>query len=162
MLRQFMEAASLQMTHDYHLGALVSAASAAELLGWCSAGATSTDQAGKRLRAGVRFLEGVGPAYRGSDQRPEADLVGRVYNLRNFGAHGAAHGKQLTLDRALTMWLLRSLTRALDGFWASDGDQRRHQRSPRPRSPPSTPGGNRSLSARCSTTWPRGTCLARR
>ena len=33
MLRQFMEAAGLQMAHDYHLGALVSAASAAELLG---------------------------------------------------------------------------------------------------------------------------------
>jgi len=51
-----------------------------------------------------------------------------VYNLRNFGAHGAAHGKRLTLDRALTMWLLRSLTRALDDFWADNGDLRRHQR----------------------------------
>lgn len=128
MLRQFIEAAGLQMTHDYHLGALVSAAAAAELLGWCCTGATSTDHAGKRLRAGVRFLEGVGPAYPGSDKRLEADLVGRVFNLRNFGAHGAAHGNRLILDQALTMWLLRSLARALDGFWANDGDQHRHQR----------------------------------
>jgi len=128
MLRQFMEAAGLQMSHAYHLGALVSAASAAELLGWCSTGATNTDHAGKRLRAGVLLLEQVGSAYRGSDQRPEADLVARVFNLRNFGAHGAAHGKQLVLDQALTMWLLRSLARALDDFLADIGDRRRHQR----------------------------------
>jgi hypothetical protein len=128
MLRQFMEAAGLQMSHSNHLGALVSAASAAELLGWCSSGATNTDHAGKRLRAGVQLLEQVGPAYRGSDQRSEADLVARLFNLRNFGAHGAAHGKQLVLDQALTMWLLRSLSRALDEFWADSGDLRRHQR----------------------------------
>jgi hypothetical protein len=128
MLRQFMEAAGLQMTHDYHLGALVSAASAAELVGWCYTGATGSDHAGKRLRAGLRFLEEVGPAYFGSDRRPEVDLVGRISNLRNFGAHGAAHGKRLILDQALTMWLLRSLASALDGFWANDGDKRRHQR----------------------------------
>jgi hypothetical protein len=128
MLRQFMEAAGLQMSHAYHLEALVSAASAAELLGWCSTGATNTDHAGKRLRAGVLLLEQVGPAFRGSDQRSEADLVARVFSLRNFGAHGAAHGQQLVLDQALTMWLLRSLSRALDEFWAVIGDLRRHQR----------------------------------
>jgi hypothetical protein len=50
-----------------------------------------------------------------------------VFNLRNFGAHGAARAKRLTLDQALTMWLLRSLTTALDSFWANDGDKRRHQ-----------------------------------
>jgi hypothetical protein len=127
MLRHFIEAAGLQMHHEYHLGALLSA-SATELLGWCSTGATSTDQAGKRLREGVRFLQGVGPSYLGSDHRPEDDLVGRVSNLRNFGAHGAAHGKRLVLDGALTVWLLRSLARALDSFWADDGDQSRHQR----------------------------------
>jgi hypothetical protein len=111
MLRQFMEAAGLQMSRDYHLGALVSAASAAELLGWCSTGATTTDHAGKRLRAGVLLLEQAGPAYRGSDQQPEADLVARVFNLRNFGAHGAAHGKQLILDRALMSTASESLQR---------------------------------------------------
>ena len=35
MLRQFIEAAGLQLASQYHVGALVSAASAAELLGWC-------------------------------------------------------------------------------------------------------------------------------
>jgi hypothetical protein len=83
------------MAHDYHLGALVSAASAAELLGWCYTGATASDHAAKRLRVGLRFLEGIGPSYAGSDRRLATDVVGRVFNLRNFGAHGAAHGKRL-------------------------------------------------------------------
>jgi hypothetical protein len=88
MLRQFREAASLQMAHDYHLGALVSAASAAELLGWCYTGATASDHAAKRLRVGLRFLEGIGPSYAGSDRRLATDVVGRVFNLRNFGRTG--------------------------------------------------------------------------
>jgi hypothetical protein len=128
MLRHFMEAAGLQMTHDFHLGALVSAASAAELVGWCYTGATGSDPAGKRLRAGLRFLEEVGPAYFGSDRRPEVDLVGRVFNLRNFGAHGAAHGKQLILDQALTMWLLRSPRISTRRLLGQQRRQRRQQR----------------------------------
>jgi hypothetical protein len=117
----------LQMAHDYHLGALVSAASAAELLGWCYTGATASDHAAKRLRVGLRFLEGIGPSYAGSDRRLATDVVGRVFNLRNFGAYGAAHGKRLVLDRALTMWLLRSFATALDRFWAQ-----RRRRAPAP------------------------------
>ena len=88
MVRQFREAAGLQMAHDYHLGALVSAASAAELLGWCYTDATASDDAAKRLRVGLRFLEGIGPSCAGSDRRLATDVVGRVFNLRNFGAHG--------------------------------------------------------------------------
>jgi hypothetical protein len=63
----------------------------------------------------------------GSDRRLATDVVGRVFNLRNFGAHGAAHGKRLVLDRALTMWLLRSFATALDRFWAQ-----RRRRAPAP------------------------------
>jgi hypothetical protein len=80
----------------------------------------------KRLRAGLRFLEGIGPSCAGSDRRLATD-VGRVFNLRNFGAHGAAHGKRLVLDRALALWLVRSLATALDGFWAQ-----RRRRAPAP------------------------------
>jgi hypothetical protein len=97
-------------------------------VGWCYKGAVSTDQAGKRLGDGVHYLQKVGPPYHGSVYHPAADLAAWVRNVRNFGAHGAAHGKQLTLDRVLTVWLLRSLARALDIFWASEGDLSRHQR----------------------------------
>jgi hypothetical protein len=128
MLRQFIEAAGLQLAHEYHVGALVSAASAAELLGWCCTGATnSKDEPSKRLRQGVEYLQRVGPSYVGSDHQPVADLVGRVRELRNFGAHGAAHGEHLILDRSLIVWLLRSLSGALDAFWVDDGDQRRRE-----------------------------------
>jgi hypothetical protein len=128
MLRQFIEAAGLQLSQEYHVGALMSAASAAELVGWCYKGSDSSDQAGKRLGDGVHFLQEVGPPYHGSVYHPAADIAAWVRNVRNFGAHGAAHGKQLTLDRVLTVWLLRSLARALDVFWANEGDVSRHQR----------------------------------
>jgi hypothetical protein len=128
MLRQFIEAAGLQLSQEYHVGALVSAASAAELVGWCYKGETSTDRAGNRLSDGVRYLQEVGPAYGGFIYQSAADLASWVRDIRNFGAHGAAHGKHLILDRVLTVWLLRSLARALDVFWADDGDRSRHQR----------------------------------
>jgi len=44
MLRQFVEAAGLQLRNEYHVGALVSAAPAAELLGWCCTGATNSKE----------------------------------------------------------------------------------------------------------------------
>jgi hypothetical protein len=129
MLRQFIEAAGMQLGHQYHVGALVSAASAAELLGWCCTGATnSKDEPWKRLRDGVEYLEAVGPPNPGTVHRPAADLVGWVRSIRNFGAHGAAYGEHLILDRVLTVWLLRSLARALDVFWVKEGDLGRHQR----------------------------------
>jgi hypothetical protein len=129
MLRQFIEAAGMQLGHQYHVGALVSAASAVELLGWCCTGATSSkDEPWKRLRDGVRFLEAIGPPYPGTVHHPAADLVGWVRSVRNFGAHGAAHDEHLILDRVLTGWLLRSLARALDVFWVKEGDLGRHQR----------------------------------
>jgi hypothetical protein len=131
MLRQFIEAAGMQLGHQYHVGALVSAASAAELLGWCCTGATnSKDEPWKRLRDGVRYLEAVGPPYPGTVHDPAADLVRWVRSIRNFGAHGAAHDEHehLILDRVLTVWLLRSLARALDVFWVKEGDLGRHQR----------------------------------
>jgi hypothetical protein len=128
MLRQFIEAAGIQLAHQYHVGALVSAASAAELLGWCYKGETSTDRSGNRLSDGVRYLEVTGPPYPGLVHQPAANLASWVRNIRNFGAHGAAHGKQLTLDRLLTVWLLRSLAQALDTFWADGGDGSRHER----------------------------------
>jgi hypothetical protein len=128
MLRQFIEAAGLQLLKEYHVGALVSAASATELLGWCYIGATnSKEQPSKRLGNGVQYLEQVGPPYLGPVRHPAAEIAGWVRSVRNFGAHGAAYGKHLTLDRMLTVWLLRSLAQALDVFWTDDGDQRRHQ-----------------------------------
>jgi hypothetical protein len=160
MLRQFIEAAGLQLGCEYHVGALVSAASAAELVGWCCKGTTSTDHPGKRLGDGVWYLQEVGPPYHGSIHQPATDLAGWVRNVRNFGAHGAAHSERLALDRVLTVRLLRSLLR----HWTSSGPTRATRvgisASHGRRSPPSTPGGNRSSSARCTTTWRRALCPA--
>lgn len=129
MLRQFIEAAGMQLDSEYHVGALLSAAAATELLGWCLTGSTNfKDQPGKRLPQGVEYLESVGPPYPGPVRHPKASLASWVRSVRNFGAHGAANDEHLTLDRVLTVWLLRSLARALDVFWADDGDQDRHQR----------------------------------
>jgi hypothetical protein len=114
MLRQFIEAAGLQLASEYHVGALVSAASAAELLGRCY------KRAG-RLEDGAEYLLSVGPPYPEPVYEPAADLTAWVREVRNFGAHGAFQGKQLTLDRVLTLWLLRSLALALDTFWTDDG-----------------------------------------
>jgi hypothetical protein len=122
MLRQFIEVAGLQLGREYHVEALVSAASGAELLGWCYEGDPEN-----RLRDGVEYLEAVGPPYIGSVHHPAANLADWVCNVRNFGAHGAAPGKHLALDRVLTVWLLRSLARALDIFWINEGDRRRHE-----------------------------------
>ncbi len=123
MLRQFIGAAGMQLGHDYHLGALVEAACAVELLGSCYKG----EDSGDRIGEGVRYLEAVGPPYDGSVHHPESSLAGWVRDIRNFGAHGTVHRKHVTLDRVLTVWLLRSLARALDAFWASGGDRHRHQ-----------------------------------
>jgi hypothetical protein len=123
VLRQFIEAAGMQLGHEYHVGALASAASAAELLGWCYIGDPEN-----RLRNGVEYLEAVGPPYPGTIHHPTANLAEWVRGVRNFGAHGAAHGKHLILDRVLTVWLLRSLARALDVFWVKESDLGRHQR----------------------------------
>jgi hypothetical protein len=129
MVRQFIEAAGMQLGHQYHVGALVSAASAAELLGWCCTGATNRkDEPWKRLPAGIGYLEAVGPPYPGTVHHPAGDLVRWVRSIRNFGAHGAAHDEHLILDQVLTVWLLRSLARALDEFWVKEGDLGRHQR----------------------------------
>ncbi|SRR6266542_963330 len=123
MLRQYVGAAGLQLGHDYHLGALVSAAIAVELLGLCCKG----EDSGDLIRDGVRYLEGVGPPYPGPVHHPETSLARWLRDIRNFGAHGAVHRKPVTLDRVLTVWLLRSLSQALDAFWAGGGDGRRHQ-----------------------------------
>ena len=122
VLRQFIEAGGLQLASQYHVGALVAAASAAELLGWCYR--TNPE---RRLEDGVAYLVSVGPPYPGPVHQRAADLAAWVREVRNFGAHGASQGKQLTLDRVLTVWLLRSLSLALDAFWADDGDRSRHQ-----------------------------------
>ncbi len=100
MLRQFIEAAGLQLGREYHVGALVSAASAAELVGWCYKGAISTDQPGKRLGDGVRYLQEVGPAYAGPDQQRAADLAGRgepifVRDVQHHLAKGLMPGGEL-------------------------------------------------------------------
>jgi hypothetical protein len=155
MLREFIEAAGMQLGHEYHVGALVSAASAAELLGWCCTGATHIkEDPWKRLPAGVEYLEVVGPPYPGTVHHPAADLVRWVRSIRNFGAHGAAHDEQLILDRVLTVWLLRSLARALDGFWVKEGgDLGRHQRFARAAiTPPVYPGQADLRAGNCSTT----------
>jgi hypothetical protein len=60
MLRQFVEAAGLQLASEYHVGALVSAASAAELLGWCY-----RHDPENRLEDGAEYLVSVGPSYPG-------------------------------------------------------------------------------------------------
>jgi hypothetical protein len=52
MLRQFIEAAGLQLASEYHVGTLVSAASAAELLGWCY-----KNDPDNRLEDGVAYLQ---------------------------------------------------------------------------------------------------------
>jgi hypothetical protein len=81
-----------------------------------------------RLRDGVAYLEVVGPPYPGMIHHPTANLAEWLRSVRNFGAHGAAQGKHPILDRVLTVWLLRSLARALDVFWVKEGDLNRHQR----------------------------------
>jgi hypothetical protein len=122
MLRQFIEAAGLQLANEYHVGALVSAASAAELLGWCC-----KHDPGNQIEDGVAYLQNVGPPYLGPIPQHAENLRAWVREVRNFGAHGGSHGKRLTLDQVLTMWLLRSLAVALDAFWADDEDQCRHE-----------------------------------
>jgi hypothetical protein len=100
MVRQFIEAAGCSCAGKYHVAALVSAASATELLGWCYTGATNPKESpGKRLGNGVQYLEQVGPQYPGPVRHSVADLVGLVRSVRNFGAHGAAYGEHLILDR---------------------------------------------------------------
>jgi hypothetical protein len=122
MLRQFIEVAGLQLASEYHVGALVSAASAAELLGWCN-----RHDPENRLEDGAEYLVSVGPSYPGPVHQRAADLVAWVREVRNFGAHGAFQSRKLTLDRVLTVWLLRSLALALDAFWTDNGDRCRHQ-----------------------------------
>jgi hypothetical protein len=59
------------------------------------------------------------------------------------------------------MGLLRSLATALDGFWANDGDERRHQRFAQAAITPLYTRGEPVLSATYSATWPMVTCPVR-
>jgi len=122
MLRQFIEAAGLQLASQYHVGALVSAASAAELLGWCC-----KHDPGNQIEDGVAYLQNVGPPYHGPIPQHAEDLRAWVREVRNFGAHGGSRGKRLTLNQVLSVWLLRSLAGGLDAFWTDDGDRCRHE-----------------------------------
>ena len=69
MLRQFIEAAGLQLANEYHVGALVSAASATELLGWCY-----KHDPGNQIEDGIAYLRTVGPPYPGPVHQHAEDL----------------------------------------------------------------------------------------